>query len=299
VPEAADRGLRLAIGIATVGRPDVLARTLTELQRQTRPADAIIVCAASDADVAGLAGSIPALTVIIGPRGSSHQRNAILDKLEGFDVAVFFDDDFVACPRYLESVEANLLRYPEVVVSTGRVLADGVRGPGLNHEDAHRILQEDNREACNPDEMTDVESGYGCNMAVRLRPVIGHGVRFDERLPLYAWLEDVDFSSQLAPYGRIVSVPAARGVHLGVRSGRQVGVRLGYSQVANPIYLMRKGTMSWRKAFPLMGHNVAANLMGCVLRQSYVDRPGRVAGNARAIIDLFAGRLDPARILKL
>ena len=44
-------------------------------------------------------------------------------------------------------------------------------------------------------------SGYGCNMAVRLAPMREHGLRFDERLPLYGWQEDVDLSRRLAAFG--------------------------------------------------------------------------------------------------
>ena len=92
-PEASNR-LKMAIGIATIGRADILSSTIAELRRQTRPADAIFVCATAPADIADLARSDPDVTVIIGPHGSSHQRNAILDRLDEFDVVVFLDDDF-------------------------------------------------------------------------------------------------------------------------------------------------------------------------------------------------------------
>ena len=46
-------------------------------------------------------------------------------------------------------------------------------------------------------------------------PVWGDGSRFDENLPLYGWLEDVDFCRQLARYGRIVKNIRLIGVHLG------------------------------------------------------------------------------------
>ena len=126
-----------------------------------------------------------------------------------------------------------------------------------------------------------------------------HTASFDERLPLYAWLEDVDFSRRLACHGRIVKVPSARGVHLGVKSGRQSGVRLGYSQVANPIYLMRKGTCCYRKASYQMAQNLLMNFARSLWPEPYIDRQGRAFGNARAILDLIVGRLNPSRILSL
>jgi GT2 family glycosyltransferase len=77
-------------------------------------------------------------------------------------------------------------------------------------------------------------------MAVRVLPVHGNGLHFDENLPLYGWLEDVDFCRRLAPYGRIVRNARTAGVHLGSNSGRTSGVCYGYSQIANPLYLWRK-----------------------------------------------------------
>jgi GT2 family glycosyltransferase len=150
-----------------------------------------------------------------------------------------------------------------------------------------------------PDTLLPVDNGYGCNMAVRMAAVERLGCRFDENLPLYGWLEDVDFSRRLALCGRLVRAPAACGVHLGIKRGRQSGRRLGYSQIANPVYLSRKGTCPWRRSLRLMARNVAANLLRAVKPEPYVDRAGRVAGNLRAFKDLCAGRLAPERILEL
>jgi hypothetical protein len=118
-------------------------------------------------------------------------------------------------------------------------------------------------------------------------------------LPLYGWLEDVDFSRQLARFGRVVSTDATRGVHLGVKQGRQRGVKLGYSQVANPLYLIGKGTMSPRRALTLIARNLAANTVRSLRAEPWVDRRGRLIGNVRAMLDLVTGRLDPRRIQAL
>jgi GT2 family glycosyltransferase len=293
------RKLKIAVGIATIGRSEILSCTLAELRRQTRPADAIIVCAAGQTDTAGLVDLGPQVTFITGPRGSAHQRNAILDMLDEFEVVVFFDDDFVAGTRYLEAIETLFLNQPEVVVATGRVIADGACGPGLKYDEACGILEQCEHEPRAANVVVDIDSGYGCNMAIRLGPVRSQGVRFDERLPLYAWLEDVDFSRQLIMYGRVVKVTSAVGVHMGVKIGRQQGRRLGYSQIANPIYLLRKGTCSWGTALLLISRNITANLIGSVKPEPYVDRRGRIVGNVLAIIDLVSGRLDPSRVLSL
>lgn len=289
--------LRIAIAIATAGRPACVAELLKRIAGQERAPDAIVVCGPAPSDVAGIAERFPAARVIIGRRGLACQRNAILAELRELDVAVFLDDDFVPGPGYLAGIEAALLRHPDIVMATGHVLADGICGPGFDFAHADSVLRADAGLGPDRDHVEDAYSGYGCNMAVRLAPVRRHGLAFDEALPLYAWLEDVDFSRQIARHGRVVKLPASRGVHLGIKSGRQSGLRLGYSQIANPIHLLRKGTCSYRKALHLMGRNVAANLARCARPEPYVDRPGRCLGNLRALLDLVTGRLNPRRIL--
>lgn len=297
VPGAAR--LSLAVGIATVGRPAVTSRTLQILLGQSRRPDLIVVCAPSTED-AGEVGDRPDVSVVLGPRGLPRQRNAILDALSGYDVVVFFDDDFVPHPDYLAEIERVHLADPGVAMTTGRVLLDGILGPGLSFEDAAAALERapDPGKAAGPTHR-EVYNGYGCNMSVDLRLARRHGVRFDEGLPLYAWWEDVDFSRRLAGHGRIVRVEAARGIHLGMKSGRQSGVRLGYSQIANPIYLLRKGTCEPERVAGQILRNVLANFGKALRPETYVDRRGRVRGNLRAFADLIRGRLSPARILDL
>lgn len=288
--------MRIAVGIATVGRPRLLGAVIEELARQTRRAERIVVCAPTADDVAGIAPG-PAIEVIVGPRGLTRQRNAILDRVEDFDFLQFFDDDFLPAPTYLAEVERGFAARPDVAMITGRVIADGIIGPGFDLDEARRRLA-----ACPiPDrlEIEQVANGYGCNMAVRLTTVRMLQCRFDERLPLYGWMEDIDFSRQLARHGGIVRLGAAQGIHLGVKQGRQSGFRLGYSQIANPVYLSRKGTCPWSRALRMMSRNVAMNLTRALNPEPYVDRVGRVAGNLKAFGDLVTGRLDPQRILEL
>ena len=290
---------RIAVGIATVGRPEVLINTLSALRRQARPADAIFVCAPGDADVLGVAESAPDVHALTGPRGLPHQRNVILGAAHDFDALAFFDDDFVPCARYLAEIEAAFARHDDVVLITGDVVLDGIIGPGLSFEEGDRAVKASSGAPVKQPAMADVYNAYGCNMAARLSAVKRAGAMFDESLPLYAWLEDVDFSRQLARQGRVVKLAAARGVHLGVKSGRQSGVRLGYSQVANPVYLMRKGTCTLSKGLPQIGRNLLANFSKALWPELYVDRRGRVRGNLQALLDIARGRVTPARALEL
>jgi hypothetical protein len=90
-----------------------------------------------------------------------------------------------------------------------------------------------------------------------------------------------------------------RGVHLGAKGGRTSGVRFGYSQIANPVYLVRKGTVSGRFAWSLMGRNLVANLAKSLWPEPWIDRKGRLKGNILGLIDWALGRISPMRILQL
>jgi hypothetical protein len=95
-----------------------------------------------------------------------------------------------------------------------------------------------------------------------------------------------------------VQVATARGVHLGAKSGRTSGKRLGYSQVMNPVYLARKGTYPWKRALRSISRHLAINLVRSVRPEAWVDRRGRLLGNGLALIDLCRGRIVPERILR-
>ena len=136
-------------------------------------------------------------------------------------------------------------------------------------------------------------------MAFRVAAIARDATRFDESLPLYAWQEDVDFCRRLAPHGRVVQSPALRGVHLGSKNGRSSGLRLGYSQIANPLYLAGKGSVGRGWALRLMARNLGANLAGSLRRPGLVDRRGRLRGNLLAFRDLVRRRISPGRILEL
>ena len=190
-----------------------------------------------------------------------------------------------------------MLANADVVVATGTLIADGIKGPGITAESARQLLAEDS--GFDQGQVASTYGGYGCNFAVRLDQVRKNAIRFDEELPSYGWQEDIDFSRQLARYGKVVRSDRLRGVHLGVKHGRTSGVRFGYSQVANPVYLINKGTMSVRYGMRLALGNLFANLLRAGFPEQHIDRFGRLRGNLIAVIDLAMGRLHPRRILDL
>ncbi|TAY90832.1 glycosyltransferase [Rhizobium leguminosarum] len=290
----ARRPLRMAVGIASAGRPSILQETVDYLTALPDQAKRLIVCVPAIDDAAGLADRLD-VEVIVGSRGLTSQRNRIIQAAADTDVLIFLDDDFIPAAAFLSRMAAVFAANPDVAIATGEVLADGILDGGLSMSNALQVLE---TAAEGAEQVTEVYNAYGCNMAVRLSPILEHALTFDEQLPLYGWLEDVDFSRSIARYGRSVRVEGARGVHLGVRSGRQPGRRLGYSQVANPVYLIRKGTMSKGRAITQIGRNILANMRGLLFNDRLIDRWGRLNGNLLALSDLLVGRASPSRILE-
>ncbi|HTO62718.1 MAG TPA: glycosyltransferase [Bradyrhizobium sp.] len=292
---------RIVVGIATSGRRETLAQNISALARQSRLPDRVVICPvkAHDVDEISLKKFPMPTLVVSGPVGLPAQRNRILAECGADDIIVFFDDDFFADDHYIENLEALFTSRPDIVAVTGSLIADGVNGPGLSVEEGLALLAANPASPGAGDDLIEYYGTYGCNMAFRLEPVIAHDVLFDENLPLYGWQEDIDFSLRVRPYGRIVKSAALCGVHLGIKLGRTSGVRFGYSQIANPAYLIRKGSMSWRHAGKLMWRNIAANIARSFFPEPWVDRKGRLKGNLLALIDIARGRDSPGRILQL
>ncbi|HEV7268756.1 MAG TPA: glycosyltransferase [Falsiroseomonas sp.] len=290
--------MRLAIGIATRGRAAVLGEVLADLAQQTRQPDRLVVCHVGPEDVAELSTRFPGVAFLTAPAGLPRQRNAILDAVADCDAVLFLDDDFLPSPDYLGVTERVFAAHPDCVVTTGMVIADGAKGPGISVAEGRAMLAADSH-AGDPMAAVPHFNGYGCNMALRLAPMRAHGLRFDEQLPLYGWYEDLDLTRRLGAHGSILRLAGARGVHLGTKSGRVPGTKLGYSQVANAIYLARKGCYPWNRALRSAGRHLAMNGLRSLRPEAHVDRAGRLRGNLIALADLLRGRMHPMRVLDL
>lgn len=289
--------MRICVVIPTYGRKSVLSALLAQLEKQDRPPDEVVISAPDAGHVESLTAQKLPLTYLYGRTGLCAQRNRALDEvLDRCDVVTFFDDDFVPAKDYFAVLEAAFREHPDWAVVTGNVVLDGARNAGVPLEDALNAV------AQAPARLYDQivrerEGAYGCNMSFRTAIIAGR--RFDEALPLYGWLEDIDFSSQMANRGKVVWISNLVGAHLGTKGGRSSGVRLGYSQVVNPLYLIRKGTLSRRFGLQLLIQNVGSNIARSVSPEPYVDRRGRLRGNLLAVAHLLRLRLDPTHILKL
>ncbi|MCT2398712.1 glycosyltransferase family 2 protein [Novosphingobium mangrovi (ex Huang et al. 2023)] len=286
----------LFVVIATVGRAELVRRTVDMLADQTRRADGIVVASVTPQDVAGVKEARGNPEILFSEKGLCRQRNRALSALEGqADIIVYFDDDFIPAPDYLANVEALFAADPQVVGVTGDLLADGVLHGGYSVEQAQALIA--NRPARFQPEIVERRELYGCNMAIRV--AAAKGLRFDENLPLYGWQEDVDFTNRLGRRGRLIAASSVTGVHMGISSGRTSGKRLGYSQVANIVYLKRKGSMRSGFGNRLMTKNVFANALRSLKPEPLVDRRGRLLGNVLAVVDCLRGQLDPRKILEM
>lgn len=292
---------RIAVVVCSIGRPACLQFLAHRLNRQTRLPDRIVFVVTRPEDAA--MGQVPAPAVrpevVISPKGSAHQRNRGLALVEqDCDLVVFFDDDFVPSAHALADMEEAFAAMPDVNGMTGFLVADGIAGPGIAPADAAARI--DRWDAARAGQgrgvptTVEVNGLYGCNMVYRTRAI--RGLRFDENLPLYAWLEDIDFAARVP--GRRVRTDAFAGVHCGVKAGRDgAGKRLGYSQVVNPFYLWRKGTVTARFALRMGLRNLLANHVYALRPEPWIDRAARARGNWLGLADIVRGRAAPGRIL--
>ncbi len=287
--------MRVFVVVATVGRASLTSQTVARLASQTRPPDGVLVVGAGPEDVAGVGGGELPLKVELAKKGSCSQRNHALDAIENeCDLIAVFDDDFVPALDFLAQAEAFFTARPDVVGVNGHLLADGAQGPGIPLKEACHLVESHSRRGTAEQPL---QSLYGCNMVLRASAI--RGLRFDENLPLYGWQEDVDFTYRLRAEGPLLKIGSLVGVHMGVKVGRTPGKKLGYSQIANPLYLLKKRTIPRKLAAKLLIKGPLANLVKVFRPEPYIDRRGRLFGNLIAIRDLLFGRIDPRRVVDI
>lgn len=284
--------------IPSAGRPDTLDGTVRSLLAQLDPPEEILICVPAGAHVRAQTARRPTVRVVVGPQGSAHQRNHALRYVDPRAALVgFFDDDVELAPDYLTRAREFLAHAPHVVLFWGCTVADGVKAGGISRAAARRILR---RAAPAPKAFEAFEvshRAYGCNMIARRQ--VSDANPFDEKLPLYAWLEDRDFAARCARFGTVGRYPGCTMVHLGDSSGRTSGRAFGYSQIANPVYLRRKGSMRGAECVWFVVRALIRNAAGALACERRVDRAGRLLGNTAALLDLARGRADPERIVTI
>jgi GT2 family glycosyltransferase len=300
------------IVVATKGRAKETYELLTYLSTQTKPIEKIIVVGSEAKDIADL-DTHPAFLsnlaeIHLSSVGSCKQRNRGLDLLKTYVdqvdpsdwFVVFFDDDFRPLNTWIEECEQAFVEDPHLMGLTGRVIADGVHSKGFSEHQVGDFLTGKRAPLENQfsgEDKRALDDLYGCNMA--FRGTYAQSERFDENLPMYGWQEDVDYSNRVLAHGTLLFNPKCVGVHMGVSSGRTSGVRFGYSQIANPLYLIGKGTLAREKAFVLMSRNIISNVVRTITFNRKKDYSGRLYGNFLALIDLLTFKCHPTNITKM
>lgn len=285
----------VAVVLASVGRPEVLADVVADLDAQTHPIRHRVLSVPDESSLPE--GGAPVGWLVVNDSGLAAQRNVGVRVVPDADVIFFFDDDAVVRADYVERAVAVFARRPDVVGLTGRVLLDGAVGPEIEREVAVSAIKDSAEQPARLAE-TPVRSLYGCNFAYRASAA--RDVLFDDRLPFYSWLEDRDFARRLARFGELVRADDCVIVHRGVKSGGRVAhTRLGYSQVMNPCYFVRKGSFSVGLAVHQMFRPVAKNVACSLVGAEHDWRRERLRGNFLAAADIARGRFTPERIREL
>lgn len=278
--------------VASKGRGEILRETVLSFLAQSVPADEIIISVTGEADLPhdGFPGEIQAL---YAPMGVTRQINAAVGRTDPrCDIVSIFDDDVELSPDYFANVQRLFSEHPEIVCFDGNPVASGVH----NHDDAREILQS----SAGARESTAFAGGHslwGCNMNIR-RWVLDRE-KFDESLPLYGWLFDIEFGCRVAELGKFGRYNACRFIHLEVPQGRISGIKHGFSQIMNPIHLYKKRVMVKSLRDLVFGHLlkvVAVNLYWLLRRDKRIDRYGRLKGNFLAIYRALIGKTDPRQV---
>jgi len=311
MPQPDPKNLPLPIVvIATKGRPAHASMVINKLKDQSLAPVCILIvgtCAQDLPDSDDAQASLITRNVISPRIGLSSQRNVGLENLQSSGLlegdghfVAFFDDDFIPADNWLETAALAFKADRALAGLTGHVLSDGVNGAEIGLAEAERYLAGELPPSPHWSAVgrpKAVESLYGCNMA--FRGDVAATCRFDEALPLYSWQEDCDYSGQAQRFGKTMIIPACKGVHLGVKSGRISGLRMGYSQIANPIRIAFRRNMPPHRAVRFVVRALAANLIRSAQGRQTPDYPGRLRGNLLALADIVTLKLDSRRILNL
>jgi glycosyltransferase involved in cell wall biosynthesis len=295
--------LKTTVVICSANRAEVLSETVDSvIHGQSVPPCEIIVSVFNQTHVTEATRADPAVRVVLSSKqGTCAQRN-VAAKLVCTPYTLFLDDDVELAPNFIESMERLLDGVDDAVAATGVLVVDGAGGDtGLDRESAraYAVNYVPEREVYDPGEGQQM-SGRG-NLFIRTK--MFDNVLFDENLPLYGWLEDLDFATNCLRFGRIIMNTGTCFAHLRTPSGRTSGLRFGYSQIVNPFYLWRKSgkpelsnviVQHWMIR---IGYNCFYTVIGRPSDRN--DRTGRFRGNLIALGHLLSGKVDPSYILQL
>ncbi len=291
-----DAPLRVAVIVATKGRPQAVTELLALLEKQSCAPAVIVISATGPSDIGHTPSTKLNFEHVFGPAGSAVQRNRGLELVRTrAEVAIFFDDDFAPAENWIEQCMRLFSSTTDIAGANGTVILDGAKTQPLSWRQAREILAL--RQPTDPCAVAERADLYGCNMAFRMSAI--KDLQFDERLVLYGWLEDKEFSRKAAKNGRLVECNLLTGVHLGLQSGRVSGKRYGYSQVVNAWYLYKKDVLSLREALANILKALVANAAKTFRPENHIDRRGRLHGNLLGVMHLLSGACRPEKVAEL
>ncbi|MGD0733398.1 MAG: glycosyltransferase [Terracidiphilus sp.] len=288
----------ISVVIATLNRRDVLHDTVLSLARQSRQADEIVLSVVDPAqDLNPETLKIPGVRVVVGPRGSTFQRNTgVLSVHPACDLISFLDDDVELHPDYLRNGCEFMAQHPEIVgISDGGMIANGASIGGLSRDEAIKLVE--SSAEVSTDEFRIRDGLYGCDMMVRR--TVAEKTLFDTRMRHYALYEDTDFSARCARFGALAAVAGCQIVHLGTQTSRPSPRRYGYAHVMNGFYLWKKGSQSGLTFLSTTTKGLLANIIGLVVGRrglSRAQRGGRLWGNVLGFRDIVLHGAQPERI---
>lgn len=282
-------GIGIAVGVATCGRPDGLARCLRALAAQTTPAAEVIVvdqAPSEEARAAVASSELPGVRYMEQPRlGLSASRNLALCSTQEPVLAVT-DDDCIPAPAFIAAVAAALERAPRPDAVTGPVLPLGEGAPGTFAISLRRSdVSVDHRGRTIPWSV-----GSGGNFAARVS-VLRECGGWDERLGAGSKgqaAEDADLIWRLLLAGVVVRYePAAVVRHEWQTRARRLSTRWSYGYGVGAmcgLWLARRDPYALRMLAAYSRLHVKPLLSGLLHRDN-----GRIAEHARALASVMPG----------
>ncbi|MFN5024631.1 MAG: glycosyltransferase family 2 protein [Bacteroidota bacterium] len=269
--------MKFSVILCTYMRPQSLIRVLESLQKQSLPANEILIIDGSvdteteKAVEAFTSSSVKYIRVAPENRGLTLQRNVgVRLSSDTSEVLVFLDDDVILDVHFLKEIIAPF-EQPDIVGVDGHITnenrwikcgseaeengymyLDGYKLP-LSGRDKFRLrlglfplhVQPGNTPVYGHGKSTlpptgklyEVDHLMGCMMAYR-KSIFTH-LAFSDYFVGYGLYEDYDFSLRARAYGKLVTNTAARLEHHHAPSGRPNTYKYGKMVVRNGWYVWR------------------------------------------------------------
>lgn len=291
-----------SVVIASTNRPEILKEIIFSLRNQTLLPKEVIVSVVKLEDYPQELNDLSfpfEMRCVISAKGLAKQRNYGFESLlSRTDFVCFFDDDLILHEEYLRKMASTFAENESCVCCMGHLLANG----DITIGEAKELCLSPPDIGENKDKYyaTSAEWGqlYGCNMCFRWGFLLKE--KFDERLPLYSEMEDVDMGTRARRVGDVGYYFGSLAVHLKVSSGRINNRMHGFSQIMNAFYLAKKGSIPMRYTIlQIVLRKPIQNFILIFVPKQTSKRVKLLYGNFYALINILLGNIDPELLLKL